>query len=112
VRFTLTNSGTRAGAEIAQVYLGFPSSTDEPPKRLVGWAKVELEPGESREVTVTIDPNSTSRPLSYWNVTRSGWEIASGEYTVYVGASSRNIPLTSTLRVHLPEKEERIWVGP
>ncbi len=105
VRFTITNTGARAGAEIAQVYLGLPASADEPPKRLVGWAKVEVEPGETREVSVMLDPNSTSRPLSYWNVNRNGWEIVSGDYTVYVGASSRDIPLSSTLRVHHTEKE-------
>ncbi len=105
VSFTITNTGTRAGAEIAQVYLGLPASTGEPPRRLVGWTKVELEPGESREVRVMLDSNSASRPLSYWNVNRNGWEIASGDYTVYVGASSRDIRLTSTLRVHHTEKE-------
>ena len=98
VSFTLTNTGARAGAEIAQVYLGLPASTGAPPRRLVGWAKVELEPGETRQVTVTLDPNSTSRPLSYWNVSTNSWEIASGDYTVYVGASLRDISLTGMIR--------------
>jgi beta-glucosidase len=101
VNFTITNTGTRAGAEIAQVYLGLPASTGEPPRRLVGWAKVELEPGETRQVTVALDPNATSRPLSYWDMSTNGWEIASGDYTVYVGASSRDIRLTSTLRLSI-----------
>jgi beta-glucosidase len=105
LRFTVTNTGSRAGAEIAQIYLGLPASTSEPPKRLVGWAKVELEPSETREVTVTLDPNAASRPLSYWNVNTNGWEIASGNYTVYVGASSRDIRLTGTLRVRRIEKQ-------
>ena len=91
------------GCQIAQVYLGLPASTSEPPKRLVGWAKVELEPGETEEITVTLDPNATSRPLSYWNVNTQGWETASGDYQVYVGASSRDIRLTDTLRVHCAE---------
>jgi len=99
VRFTLTNTGSRAGTEVTQVYLGLPASTGEPPKRLVGWAKVELEPGESREVTVTLNPDAASRPLSYWNVDTNSWEITHGDYAVYVGASSRDIRLTSTLRV-------------
>ncbi|TMC89943.1 MAG: beta-glucosidase [Chloroflexi bacterium] len=99
VSFTLTNTGSRRGAEVAQVYLGLPDSTGEPPKRLVGWAKVELEPGESREVIVTLDPNAASCPLSSWNVDTNGWEIAHGDYVVYVGASSRDIRLTGTLRV-------------
>src|SRR6266516_1953585 len=103
VSFTVTNTGGCVGAEIAQVYLGLPASTSEPPKRLVGWAKVELEPGETEEITVTLDPNATSRPLSYWNVNTQGWETASGDYQVYVGASSRDIRLTDTLRVHCAE---------
>ncbi|MFL5698016.1 MAG: glycoside hydrolase family 3 C-terminal domain-containing protein [Ktedonobacteraceae bacterium] len=103
VNFTITNTGARAGAEVAQVYLGLPASTSEPPRRLVGWAKVEVEPGETREVSMTLDPNAASRPLSYWNLNRNGWEIASGDYTVYVGASSRDIRLTSTLHVHPTE---------
>ncbi len=99
VRFTLTNTGARAGAEIAQVYLGLPTSTGEPPKRLVGWTKTDLAPGETREISVTLDPTAASRPLSYWNADTNGWEIAQGEYMVYVGASSRDIHLTGTLRV-------------
>jgi len=104
VSFTVTNTGSRAGAELAQVYLGLPASTGEPPKRLVDWAKVELEPGETREVRVTLDPNASSRPLSYWSITTNGWEIESGDYQVYVGASSRDIRLTGSLRVHYVEK--------
>jgi beta-glucosidase len=105
VSFEVTNTGARSGAEVAQLYLGLPASTGEPPKRLVGWAKGELEPGETKEVTVTLDPKATSHPLSYWNVKTNGWEIASGDYQVYVGASSRDIRLTGTLRVHQAEEE-------
>ena len=105
VSFMVTNTGACAGAEVAQVYLGLPASTGEPPKRLVGWAKVEVEPGKTREVSVTLDPNAASRPLSYWNVTTNGWQIASGDYQVYVGASSRDIRLTGTLRVHHAEEK-------
>ena len=100
VSFLVKNTGSRAGAEIVQVYLGLPASTGEPPKRLVGWAKVELAPGETREVSVTPDPDATSRPLSYWNVNMNGWERANGDYQVYVGASSRDIRLTGALRIH------------
>ncbi len=103
VRFTVSNTGARVGAEVAQIYLELPASTGEPPKRLVGWAKVELEPGETKEITVTLDPDATLHPMSYWNVNTNGWEIASGDYQVYVGASSRDIRLTDTLRVHRAE---------
>ncbi len=74
-----------------------------PRAKLVGWAKVELEAGETEEITVTLDPNATLHPLSYWNVNTNGWETASGDYQVYVGASSRDIRLTATLRVRRAE---------
>ncbi|HEX6553211.1 MAG TPA: glycoside hydrolase family 3 C-terminal domain-containing protein [Ktedonobacteraceae bacterium] len=105
ISFKVTNTGSRAGAEVTQVYLGLPASTGEPPRRLVGWAKVQLEPGETRDVSVTLDPNATSHPLSYWNVTINGWEIANGDYQVYVGASSRDIRLTGAFHVHHAGKE-------
>ena len=104
VSFTIKNTGEWAGAEIAQVYLGLPAGTGEPPKRLVGWVRVELEPGETREVSVMLDPNASSRPLSFWNVSVNTWEIASGDYEVYVGASSRDIRLHGSLRVHSDQK--------
>jgi beta-glucosidase len=105
VSFTLSNTGSRAGAEVAQVYLGLPASAEDPPRRLAGWAKVELEPGESREVSVALDPSATSRPLSYWNVNTNGWEIASGDYELYVGASSRDIRLKGSFHVNLAKRE-------
>jgi beta-glucosidase len=71
----------------------------------VGWTKVFLEPGESREVSVTLNPGATSRPLSYWNVSTNSWEIASGDYQVYVGASSRDIRLRGSFHVR-PAKRE------
>ena len=108
VSFKVTNTGSRAGAEVAQVYLGLPASTGEPPRRLVGWAKVQLEPGETRDVSVTLDSNATSHPLSYWNVTMNGWEIASGDYQVYVGASSRDIRLTAAFQVRHGGKENNM----
>ena len=104
VSFSITNIGSRIGAEIAQVYLGLPTSTNEPPKRLVSWVKIDLQLGESREVTISLDPNATSRPLSYWNVHRNGWETASGDYQVYVGASSRDIRLIGSFHIEHVEK--------
>ena len=67
---------------------------------------VQVEPGETREVSVTLDPNATSRPLSYWDVTTSGWQRAGGDYRVYVGASSRDIHLTGTLHIHDAEEKD------
>lgn len=92
VSFRIKNTGSRAGAETAQVYLGLPSSAGEPPKRLVAWKKVRLDPGAEQEITVKLEPRS----LAIFNVEKNGWEIVGGEYRVYVGGSSRDTPLTAT----------------
>ena len=95
VTFTLKNTSQRAGAEVAQVYLGLPASAGEPPKRLVGWKKVKLAPGESKEVTVSIEP----RELAIFDVPHNAWQIVPGEYRVFVGGSSRDTPLTQNFRL-------------
>ncbi|MGO9864258.1 MAG: beta-glucosidase family protein [Terriglobales bacterium] len=99
VSFNLQNTGTLAGAEVAQVYLGLPASTGEPPQRLVGWSKVLLQPNAQQTVTVTVDANSSSHPLSYWDVTSNGWVTAPGTYTVCVGNSSDNVTSAGTFTV-------------
>jgi beta-glucosidase len=96
VRFDLTNTGSRAGADVTQVYLGLPSSTGEPPKRLAGFQRVQLNPGETQHVTIPIDPQS----LTYWDTSTHAWATADGDYTVYLGDSSRDISLTDTVHVH------------
>jgi len=91
--FHLANTGTRAGAEIAEVYAILPASAGEPPKRLVGWSKVKLDPGESKEVTIEIDPWY----LSIFNVERDAWQLLPGEYAFLVGGSSRDLPLKESV---------------
>jgi beta-glucosidase len=93
VSFTLTNSGSRPGAEIAEVYAALPESAGEPPKRLVGWSKVKLNPGESKDVTVDIDPEY----LSIFNVDKNAWQLIPGDYTFMVGGSSQNLPLKDSV---------------
>ena len=93
VTFDLTNTGPVAGAEVAQVYLGFPASTGEPPRRLVGWQKVLLASGGSQQVTIEVDANDSSHPLSYWDVNANAWLNAPGTYTVYLGNSSNGANL-------------------
>jgi beta-glucosidase len=88
VTFTVTNTGERPGTEIAEVYAGLPAAAEEPPKRLVGWTRVALKPGESREVTVTVDP----KYLSIYNE-QKGWTLVPGQYTFLVGGSSQDLPL-------------------
>jgi beta-glucosidase len=99
VSFNLTNTGAVAGAEVAQLYLGLPASTGEPPRRLVGWKKVLLQPGQAQAVTIEVDENAVSHPLSYWDVNSKSWQVASGDYPVYLGNSSRNVTLVGTLHV-------------
>jgi len=99
VRFRLTNTGSRAGAEVAQVYLSAPTSTGEPMRKLVGFEKVMLNPGETRTVVITIDHNDVTHPLSYWDTGAGDWKTAAGTYTVAVGSSSRDLPQQDSFRV-------------
>jgi len=99
VKVDVANTGSVAGAEVVQVYLGLPAATNEPPRRLVGWSKVMLQPGETRSVTVTVDAADSSHPLSYWDPAANGWQVAGGEYTVYVGSSSRDVIAAGTFHV-------------
>lgn len=94
VTFTVRNTGTRAGAEIAQVYAGLPSAAQEPPKRLVAWERIPLAQGESKTVTLAIDPKF----LSVFNEEKDGWELLQGDYQFFVGGSSRSTPLTATVK--------------
>jgi beta-glucosidase len=77
-----------AGAEVAQVYLGMPAALNEPPNRLVAWQKVKLDAGASQNVTIEIDQNDSSHPMSYWDTASNAWKVSSGTYTVYLGNSS------------------------
>jgi beta-glucosidase len=89
ISFKVTNEGKRTGMEIAQVYASLPAVAGEPPKRLVAWEKIQLAPGESKTVIVTIPPLH----LSVFNAEKDQWEILPGEYPLFVGGSSRNTPL-------------------
>jgi beta-glucosidase len=95
VTFTVTNTGNRAGEEIAEVYAALPASTGEPPKRLVGWKKIELNPGESKEASVDIEPKF----LSIFNVEKDGWQLVPGKYTFMAGPSSQTLPLTESVNL-------------
>ena len=102
VQFTITNTSTVKGAEVGQVYLGLPAAANEPPKRLVGFEKVTLNPGEKKRVTVTIDPAAANHPLGVWDATADAWTTVDGQYTVYVGNASNNVPLTQSITVRTP----------
>jgi beta-glucosidase len=93
VSFTVANTGKRTGAEIAQVYTSLPASANEPPKRLVGWSKVTLNPGEKKDVTVEVEPGF----LSIFDVDSDGWKLVPGDYGFQVGPSSQTLPLKQTV---------------
>ena len=95
VSFKVANTGPRAGAETAQVYAMLPTATGEPFKRLVAWEKVELSPGESKTMTLAIDPVY----MSVFNVDKDQWGLLPGQYTVLVGGSSRSTPLQETASI-------------
>lgn len=98
VQFTVTNTGKRDGAEVAQVYISLPSLRQvlQPPRQLKGFQRVELAPGQSMPVTFHLD----ARSLSYWDKAADGWEVAPGVYTVSVGDSSRNLRLRGTFSIN------------
>ncbi len=103
--FTLSvkNTGPVYGAEVPQVYLGMPPATGEPPKRLVGFQKVWLQPGETQQVQVTIDPAASNHPLSYWDSGSQSWKTAAGFYPIYIGNSSADVALQGTFLVQPPQ---------
>jgi beta-glucosidase len=95
VSVAVKNTGKRAGKDIVQVYATLPAGTGEPPKRLIGWEKVQLAPGESKTVNLTIDPLY----LSIFNESKNGFEMAGGDYKIWAGASSRSLPLSETVKI-------------
>ncbi|MCO5998985.1 glycoside hydrolase family 3 C-terminal domain-containing protein, partial [Actinoallomurus rhizosphaericola] len=95
VTATVTNTGSRAGAEVAQLYVGDPAATGEPPHQLRGFQRVELQPGQSQTVRFTV----TAHDLAHWDDTAGGWTTTPGTYQILVGDSSRNLPLTGSITV-------------
>jgi len=87
VSATVTNSGAREGAEVVQVYLGIPAE-GQPPKRLVGFQKVNLQPGASKQVALVIDPDATNHPLGVYDAQAEQFVNLPGTYQLYVGTSS------------------------
>jgi beta-glucosidase len=94
VSATVTNTGSRAGADVAQLYVSDPSAAGEPPRQLEGFARVNLQPGASQTVSFPL----TQRSLSYWSSSNT-WATATGSYGIAVGDSDANLPLTGTLAV-------------
>jgi beta-glucosidase len=96
VSFDVTNTGSRAGATVAQVYVGDPSAkVKRPTKELKGFEKVRLGPGDSRHVSVALN----RRSLAYWSDDKNGWQVDPGQFVIFVGDSSENTPLTQNFQV-------------
>jgi beta-glucosidase len=96
VSFTVTNTGNRAGAEIAELYVGEQNPTvPRPIKELKGFQKVFLWPGQSRRVTLELD----QRSFAYFNTTKRLWDAVPDTYDILVGASSRDLALKGQFKL-------------
>ena len=101
VTASVKNTGAKAGSEVVQVYVSLPAAADnvgdkQPPKRLVGFRKVQLDVGASADVKITIDQGASNHPLSVWDQTGKAWVTPTGTYTVLVGDSSANLEEAGT----------------
>ncbi|TCS17267.1 glycoside hydrolase family 3 protein [Caulobacter sp. BK020] len=86
VSFDVRNTGKRTGKAVPQVYVAPQAGGWEAPQRLAGFRKVELAPGATTRVSLSVDP----RLLATWNDKAHGWSVAAGDYTVSLGTSSRD----------------------
>ncbi|MFH5824758.1 glycoside hydrolase family 3 N-terminal domain-containing protein [Georgenia sp. AZ-5] len=99
VSATVTNTGGRDGVAVPQFYIGRPASAvARAPRELRGFERVELAPGESRQVRFTL----SRRELSHWDTATHGWLVEPGALVLSVGASSRDLPLTATVTLEAP----------
>ncbi len=98
--FTLTNTGDKAGFEVAQLYIQpIAPQVDRPKKELKGFTKVYLEPGQSKTVSLPID----SRSLAYFVQNTDSWDVDAGKFKVWVGPDSENLTLQRTLVTLMPQ---------
>ncbi len=97
VSATVTDTGKVAGSDVAQLYLGDPGVAGEPPRQLKGFDKVNLQPGQSKSVSFTLNGHD----ISYWDDAANGWVVPDGQFHVYVGDSSAldNLPLQGSFNV-------------
>ncbi|MGW5349799.1 glycoside hydrolase family 3 C-terminal domain-containing protein [Streptomyces sp. NPDC004031] len=95
VTATVTNTGSRAGSDVAQLYVGKPSAAGDAPRELRGFSRVTLQPGASRTVTFQVGQSD----LQAYDAASGAWKTATGGYGIFVGDSSRGLPLTGTLDV-------------
>ncbi len=92
VSFDVSNTGSRDGMEVGEVYVGEPhAKVPRPVKELKGFSKVDLKPGETKHVSVTLNP----RAFEYWDEAGKQWKADPGEFDILVGPSSADIALTA-----------------
>ena len=95
VSATVTNTGSRAGADVAQLYVHDPPASGQPPEQLDGFQRVYLQPGASQQVTFDL----AQQNLRYWDTGSNSWATSTGSYDISVGDSSANLPLSGALSV-------------
>jgi beta-glucosidase len=91
----ITNTGARTGADVAQLYVGAPAAAAEPVRQLRGYAKLTLRPGQSKRVRLELARDS----LASWRDRVTGWAVVRGTYQLYVGDSSRSLPLRARVQL-------------
>lgn len=102
VRFCLKNTGSRDGAEIAQLYVGcWDGAVFRPEKELKGFKKVFLKAGETKEVVIPFD----DKTFRYWNSRTNHWEVEGGTYQILVGACVMDIRLSGSITLKGTTKE-------
>jgi beta-glucosidase len=101
VSVAITNTGARPGAEVVQLYVApHAPRLPRPPKELKAFAKAALGPGETRRVTLDLEPNA----FACWDVDAGGWVVDPGDYELRVGRSAGDIRLTATVRIEGGER--------
>ena len=95
VSFDVTNTGERAGSEVAELYLSFPPGAGEPPRVLRGFERLTLAAGVTQSAAIVLAP----RAFSCWSAASHSRYVPSGNYQIAVGGSSRSLPLSSALKV-------------
>jgi beta-glucosidase len=95
VTAAVTNTGSRAGADVAQLYLGDPAATGEPAEQLKAFQRVTLQPGQTKLVSFTIGRSA----FAWWDEQANRWTVSHGSYALMVGDSSANLPLITHVEV-------------
>jgi beta-glucosidase len=99
VTLTVTNTGPVAGADVVQVYVrDITTSVTRPVRELKGFAKPSVDPGQSQQITITLD----QRAFSFWSDVHQRWVVEAGEFAIEVGHHSRDLPLTETITIDAP----------